>query len=74
MEPAPEEAILRLLGENGQTPVSELATQLEMHPVTVDRQCYELQQDGYILMAAGGGVYKLTERGRERLSTLSDDE
>ena len=74
MEPAPEVAILQLLENNGQTPVTEIADRLDTHPVTIDRQCYELQQDDYIMMAAVGGVYRLTDRGRERLDALADEE
>jgi Mn-dependent DtxR family transcriptional regulator len=68
MATAPTRAILRLLDEQGQLPVTAIAESLDRHPVTVDRQCYDLQRDGYIRMATSGGAYALTEKGRTRLS------
>lgn len=72
MEDGPADRILELLGEHDQLPVTTLADELDRHPVTVDRQCYDLQNDGYIRIAASGGAYALTEAGRERLAEESD--
>ena len=67
MDSGPAEAILLLLAERGQLPVASIAEELGRHPVTVDRQCYDLQRDGYIRIAASGGAYALTDAGRDRL-------
>ncbi|TKR25339.1 Lrp/AsnC family transcriptional regulator [Natronomonas salsuginis] len=62
-----EQAVLELLAEE-QHSVSGIADALDRHPVTVDRQCYDLQTDGYIAVATSGGTYRLTAKGRERLA------
>jgi DNA-binding IclR family transcriptional regulator len=62
-----ERAVLELLAEE-QHSVSGIADALDRHPVTVDRQCYDLQTDGYIAVASSGGTYRLTAKGRERLA------
>jgi DNA-binding IclR family transcriptional regulator len=67
MDDGPERSILELLAEGEQLPVTQIAERLDRHPVTVDRQCYDLQRDGYIVIAASGGAYRLTAKGRERL-------
>lgn len=72
MVTGPPRTILRLLDEQGQLPVTAIAEELDRHPVTVDRQCYDLQQDGHIRMATSGGAYALTEEGRNRLSESSN--
>ena len=72
MVTGPPRTILRLLDEQGQLPVTAIAEELDRHPVTVDRQCYDLQRDGHIRMATSGGAYALTEEGRKRLSESSN--
>ncbi|MFO7925486.1 MAG: MarR family transcriptional regulator [Halobacteriota archaeon] len=62
-----ERDVLELLAEE-QCSVSMIANALDRHPVTVDRQCYDLQTDGYIAIASSGGTYRLTVKGRERLA------
>lgn len=72
MDDGPAETILELLAEHDQLPVTTIAEELGRHPVTVDRQCYDLQNDGYIRIAASGGAYALTEAGRARVTGEAD--
>ncbi|WP_254839610.1 HTH domain-containing protein [Natronomonas marina] len=72
MDGGPAERILKLLAAHDQLPVTTIADELDRHPVTVDRQCYDLQNDGYIRIAASGGAYTLTEEGRQRLADGAD--
>jgi predicted ArsR family transcriptional regulator len=69
----PEKEILALLADHGATPAVELAERLDRHPVTVDRQCYDLESEGHITMTATCGVYELTRQGRRRFERLSKD-
>ena len=64
--------VLEVLAAGEQRSVAGIADALDRHPVTVDRQCYDLQTDGYILIASSGGTYKLTEKGRERLTATDE--
>ncbi|MCQ4333759.1 HTH domain-containing protein [Natronomonas sp. F2-12] len=73
MDGSLEREILEVLAAHGQLSVPGIADALDRHPVTVDRQCYDLQTDGHIVIATSGGAYKLTEEGRSRLER-SDDE
>jgi DNA-binding IclR family transcriptional regulator len=70
----PKKEILALLADHGATPTVELAERLGRHPITVDRQCYDLESEGHITLTATGGVYKLTGQGRRHLERLSEDE
>ncbi len=63
-----QRTVLETLAEHGQLSVSALAETLDRHPVTIDRQCYDLQTDGYIVIASSGGTYKLTTKGRSRVN------
>lgn len=67
MDDAPAERILELLAEHDQLPLKTIADELDRHPVTVDRQCYDLQADGYIRIAGSGSAYALTDAGRNRV-------
>lgn len=67
MEQGLEREILETLASGDRRSVAGLAEALGRHPVTVDRQCYDLQADGYIAVASSGGTYRLTAKGRERL-------
>mgnify|MGYP000013985005 CR=1 FL=1 len=67
MDQGLEREILETLATHGQLSVAGLAEALDRHPVTVDRQCYDLQTDGYIVIATSGGTYKLTPKGKSRL-------
>ncbi|QLD85955.1 winged helix-turn-helix transcriptional regulator [Natronomonas halophila] len=69
----PEREILALLAEHGATPVVELADRLNRHPVTVDRQCYDLENEGHITMTATSGVYALTEQGQRHFDRLNGE-
>ena len=73
MDAGSAEDVLGLLAERGQLPVTSIAEELDRHPVTVDRQCHDLQQDGYIRIAASGGAYALTGAGRDRLAGSTSD-
>jgi DNA-binding IclR family transcriptional regulator len=46
MDSGPAAAILLLLAERKQPPVTPVAEELDRHPVTVDRQCWDLQRAG----------------------------
>jgi len=72
MDDAPADRILELLAEHDQLPLKTIADELDRHPVTVDRQCYELQADGYIRIAGSGSAYALTAAGRDRVAGESD--
>ena len=68
MDQCLERAVLEVLEENDRCSITFIAETLDRHPVTVDRQCYDLQADGYIVVASSGGTYKLTDEGRDRLN------
>ena len=72
MDPSLEREILETLSARGQLSVSGIADALDRHPVTVDRQCYDLQSDGYIVIATSGGAYKLTSKGQSRLDKTDE--
>lgn len=74
MEGSLETDVLELLAAADRRSISGIADALGEHPVTVDRQCYDLQTDGYIAVASSGGTYRLTEKGRRRLSEGPGDE
>lgn len=74
MDDAPAHRILELLAEHDQLPVKSIADELDRHLVTVDRQCYDLQTDGYIRIAGSGAAYTLTEAGRERLASDAEED
>lgn len=46
--------LLETLADVGPTTVPEVAARLEVHPVTVERQCLELQRAGRIRQCTGG--------------------
>ena len=64
-------AVLARLDECGPIGAPSVAEQLEVHPITVQNRCYQLQSDGYVFQISGG-VYCITEDGREYLRTLED--
>jgi DNA-binding IclR family transcriptional regulator len=70
MQQGIERAVLEVLEKNGRCSVTAIAETLDRHPITVDRQCYDLQVDGYVVIASSGGTYKLTDDGRNRLADL----
>jgi len=74
MEHGLERDVLEVLAAGDRQSVSGIADALGRHPVTVDRQCYNLQTDGYIAIASSGGAYRLTEKGRERLDRDGSNE
>jgi Mn-dependent DtxR family transcriptional regulator len=45
----------------------EIAAQIDGHPISVDQACARLHKDGYI-STIGGGRYRVTDVGRERLT------
>ncbi|WP_265108045.1 Lrp/AsnC family transcriptional regulator [Halosolutus halophilus] len=54
------ELILDVLDESQPATIPDLAASLDEHPVTVERHCYTLQQDGEIRQCTGG-AYTLSE-------------
>jgi predicted ArsR family transcriptional regulator len=64
--------ILELLAAHDQLPLGTIADELDRHPVTVDRQCYDLQTDGYVRIAGSGSAYVLTDAGRDRVADEAD--
>ena len=46
--------LLDTLADAGPVTVPEIAARLEAHPVTVERQCHELQRAGRIRQCTGG--------------------
>ena len=71
MEPQLNEAIFRTLEEDGPLTGPELATELERHPLTVQRHCRKLQTTGRIRCTTGGG-YVLKEGERPNEPVASD--
>ena len=65
------DAILEALEATSPATITDLATALESHPVTVERRCRSLQQDGHIRQCAGG-VYTLVEAETDRQTTPAD--
>lgn len=62
-----ERAILQVLDADGPLHVMEIAAQIDGHPISVDQACARLHKDGYI-STIGGGRYRVTDVGRERLT------
>lgn len=63
--------LLDVLDERGPAEVTSLASALEVHPVTVTKECHDLQSDGHIRQISGG-VYTITDEGRVYLEQLSE--
>ncbi|ELY61629.1 helix-turn-helix domain-containing protein [Natronolimnohabitans innermongolicus] len=63
--------LLVLLDERGPTEVTSLAASLEAHPMTVTSECRDLQSDGLVRQISGG-VYRITEDGRQQLRAQSE--
>lgn len=59
--------ILSVLDDHEQLSVVEIADMMGAHPVTVDRHCYQLHQDGYIRVF-NSGIYQLSEAGEAYLT------
>lgn len=62
-----DRAILSVLNTDGPLHVTEIATRIDAHPITVDQICTRLYNDGYI-SPTGGGRYRLTDTGNKHLS------
>ena len=60
-----------MLDERGAVEVGTLAAALEEHPVTVTQVCYDLQADGHVRQVSGG-VYTITDDGREFLTAQTE--
>lgn len=58
--------ILTVLDDHEQLSVLAIAEIMGVHPVTIDRHCYQLYQDGYIRVF-NGGIYRLTDEGADYL-------
>ncbi|QFU84190.1 DeoR family transcriptional regulator [Natronorubrum aibiense] len=63
--------LLSLLDERGPVEATSLAAALDVHPMTVRTKCHELQSAGHVRQVSGG-VYTITETGRDYLSTLTE--
>ena len=61
-----ERTILEALDSNEPLRVLEIADRVKIHPITVDRTCIHLHQEGQI-HPMGHNLYQLTDRGRRRL-------
>lgn len=57
--------LLETLADVGPTTVPEVAARLETHPVTVERQCLELQRAGRIRQCTGGKLVLVDDWGTE---------
>lgn len=55
--------LLEVLADASPTTVPEVAARLEAHPVTVERQCLELQRAGRVRQCTGGKLV-LVDDGR----------
>ena len=62
-----EQDILHVLGTDGPLHITEIATRIDGHPITVDQACERLHNDGYI-SPIGGGRYHLTDDGHKYIS------
>lgn len=51
-----------MLADAGPVTVPEIAARLEAHPVTVERQCLELQRAGRIRQCTGGKLVVAEDR------------
>lgn len=54
--------ILETLNACGRLHVTDIAAEIDEHPVSIDRMCNDLQKQKLARMCSGG-VYTLTERG-----------
>ena len=61
-----ERTILEALDSSEPLRILELADRVEIHPITVDRTCIHLHQEGQIY-PIGHNLYQLTDCGRQRL-------
>lgn len=66
-----ESAILRALSDRTALHVMDLAEQIEEHPLTVDKACAQLHEDGYITTSSHG-IYDVTTYGERRLDNSCD--
>lgn len=60
--------ILKTISKSDGLHVVELAAKIDRHPVTVDRACGRLHDDGY-LYSYERGRYRLTDCGQQQLTT-----
>jgi DNA-binding MarR family transcriptional regulator len=61
--------ILSILDEIGPCHVVKLAAILNEHPISIDRSCTRLQQDGQ-LRRQHGSIYEITDAGRSVLENV----
>lgn len=61
-----ERKILAVLDEHEQLSAMEIADIMGAHPITVERHCYQLHQNGY-LQIVGGSSYTLSTAGADLL-------
>ena len=61
-----ETAILETLIDQSPLHVLDIAKTIDCHPITVDRTCAHLHDQGYI-NPCRQGLYELTEHGKRRI-------
>jgi Mn-dependent DtxR family transcriptional regulator len=66
-----ERTILETLANHGPLHVVGIAREVGDHPISVDRTCTRLYNDGHIY-PCGRGQYRLTDNGRQRLTDSHD--
>ena len=66
-----EYKILKTLAEQDSLHVLEISQEVDDHPVSVDRTCAYLYDNGYIVPCSRGH-YQLTDDGRQRLTNDYD--
>lgn len=56
-------SIVEALRKRESLHVTDIVSHVDSHPVTVERHCHSLQQEGYVRQI-GNGVFQLSEEGR----------
>ncbi|OVE84015.1 MarR family transcriptional regulator [Natronolimnobius baerhuensis] len=67
----PAHAVLSVLDDQGPLRVTRLATELEVHPLTVTTHCEQLHTEGHI-QRLSADVYGITSTGRNHLEAKSN--
>lgn len=66
-----EAEVLDLLSDQSPRHVMDIADSVQIHPITIDRTCSRLHDEGCI-NPLGQGLYEITEEGKDRLKLRCD--
>ena len=66
-----ETNVLKTLAKRSPCHVTDIANSVENHPITIERTCTRLHEEGCIY-PLGRGLYEITEDGERRLEARRD--